>query len=322
MISSRRCNQKCPEHLLPILSLNKFAYTIGIQREKLKALAIRAESCYSPVMKKTGNKLREIDNPAGFLKEVQKRINERILSTLSFPEYVIGGVKGRKPSEHPRRHIGKSVVITLDVKNCFPNITNQQVFDIWHKQLGCSHDVARLATRLTTRKGHLPLGASTSNCLANLALQPCLKSVVKTASQCGFSTDSTGQYVDDLAFSGDTLSEEFISAVVKEFSRHGFIIKREKIIVMRSNEPQIVTKKIVNKKVSLPIQERNRIRAALNELKNTDSSTQSYLRLYRSVLGRINSMKEFHPELAEKMLGQVKILSNPCEIKSKEAVLV
>lgn len=321
MISLKRCDQKYPVSSPPILSLRKLAYAIGIPREKLENLADKAESYYSPFMKKTGDKSREIDNPVGFLKEVQNRIDDRIFSALSFPEYIIGGVKGRKPYEHPFRHIRKKVVVTFDVRDCYPNITNQQIFDVWHKQLGCSHDVAKLMTRLTTRKGHLPLGAPTSTCLANIALKPCLEEVVKIASRYGFSRNCVGQYIDDSAFSGETLPEEFILKAVKEFSRHGFRIKRSKIKVMRSNEPQIVTKKVVNRKVSVPIQERNRIRAALYELKNMDSSSRDYLKQYRSVLGRINGIKIFHSTLASKMLEKIKALPNPDKIISKEVVL-
>ncbi len=320
MISSKLCDQKYPVSSPPILSLKKFAYAIGIPKEKLETLAEKAESYYSPFTKIAGNKPREIDNPVGFLKEVQNRIDDRIFSTLLFPEYVIGGIKGKKPYEHPFRHICKKVVVTFDVRDCYPNITNRQVFDVWHKQLKCSHDVAKLVTRLTTRKGHLPLGAPTSTCLANIALQPCLGEVVKIASHYGFARDSVGQYIDDSAFSGEALPEEFILEVVKEFSRHGFRIKRSKIKVMRSNKPQIVTKKVVNRKVSIPIQERNKIRAALHELKNMDVFSQNYSKQYKSVLGRIHHIKDFHPGLASKMLVKIGALPHPDKLK--EAVLV
>lgn len=322
MISSKQYNKKCLGKSLPILSLNKLAHILGIPREKLEKLAEKAPSYYFPFKKKTGDKLREIDNPTGFLKEVQGKINDRILSEVVFPEYVIGGVKGRKPSEHPNRHIKKSVVVTFDVKDCFPNITNRQIFDAWHKQLGCSHEVARLVTKLTTRCGHLPLGAPTSVGLANLTLQPCLVNVIKVASQYGFFRESAGQYVDDLAFSGDSLSEEFILAVIKEFSRYGFRIKRKKILVMRANQPQIVTKKVVNRKVSVPLGERRKIRAAFYELKNTNPSDHNYSKRYKSMLGRINALKEFHPGLADKMLEEARAFPHPDEVKAKEVLTI
>jgi RNA-directed DNA polymerase len=311
MTSSVRLNQTQPQQALPILSLNKFSFHIGIRREKLENIAENSDAYYAPFQKKTGQEERLIDNPTGLLKEAQSRIHDRILSGISLPDYVIGGVKGKKPYEHPQRHINKPVVITLDVKNCFPSITNKQVFDVWHKQLKCSHEVARLATKLTTRKGHLPLGAPTSTDLANLALQPCLTNVMRIASEFGFLSDSNGQYIDDLAFSGPILPKTFINSIVKEFLKHGFRIRRDKIKVMRSNEPQVVTKKVVNRKVSIPLKRRNKIRAALHNLKNMGTKDLTYKKQYRSLRGRINDLKDFHPNLAKKAEAEFDKLTNP-----------
>lgn len=311
MTSSVQLSQAKPQQTLPILSLNKFAFRIGIRREKLEKIAENSDSHYAPFPKKTGQKERIIDNPTGLLKEAQSRIHDHILSSISFPDYVIGGVKGKKPYEHPQRHINKPVVVTLDVKDCFPSITNKQVFDVWHKQLKCSPEVARLATKLTTRKGHLPLGAPTSDDLAKLTLQPCLTNVMKIASEFGFSSDSVGQYIDDSAFSGLTLPENFINLIVKEFLKHGFSIRRDKIKVMRSNEPQIVTKKVVNRKVSIPLANRNKIRAALYSLKKMDPKDPAYRKQYRSLRGRINNLKDFHPNLAKKIETEFNKLTNP-----------
>lgn len=311
MIFSKQYDQQPLQQILPILSPNKFAHCIGIHRDKIEKLANKVTSFYSPFPKKTGEKERIIDNPTGLLKEVQQRINDRILNSILFPDFVIGGVKGRKPYEHPLRHVKRPIVITLDVKDCFPSITNKQIFDVWHKQLNCSSEVARLATKLTTRNGHLPLGAPTSNCLSNLALQPCLNNVIKIAEDFGFSANSVGQYIDDLAFSGVTLPGNFITSVVKEFSRHGFRIKRSKIKVMRANKPQVVTKKNVNRKVGVPRSERDKVRAALHELKNTEPQSLIYVKRYRSVKGRIKNIDDFHPGLAKKMNADFNRLPNP-----------
>ena len=311
MTSLAQFSQTQPQQALPILSLNKFSFHIGIRREKLEKIAENSDSHYAPFQKKTGQKERIIDNPMGLLKEAQSRIHDRILSSISFPDYVIGGVKGKKPYEHPQRHINKPVVVTLDVKDCFPSITNKQVFDVWHKQLKCSPEVARLATKLTTRKGHLPLGAPTSNDLANLALQPCLTNVMRIASESGFLSDSVGQYIDDLAFSGLILPEDFINSIVREFLKHGFRIRRDKIKVMRSNEPQVVTKKVVNRKVSIPLAKRNKIRAALYNLKNMDPKDPTYRKQCRSIRGRINNLKDFHPTLAKRAEIEFNMLTNP-----------
>lgn len=293
---------------MPILSLNKFAYCLGVPKRKLEDIVDHLIYCYDPFEKKKADKKRIIDNPQGLLKEIQKRINDRILSGIELSGYVVGGVKGKRPTEHPNRHINKPVVVTLDVKDCFPSITNKMIFNIWHKQLGCSPEVARLATKLTTRVGHLPLGAPTSLALSNLALRPCLERINLIAKTNGL---IIGQYVDDLAFSGYQLPGDFITVVVAEFQKHGFKINRKKVFVMRSNEPQLVTRKVVNKKVSIPLKERNRVRAALNELEKTRVHEHRYIKHYRSVKGRINNLREFHPDLAAKLVARFNALPEP-----------
>ena len=295
----------------PILSTRRFASLLGIPRDKLEDVAKKSNAYYSPFPKKTGGKSRLIDNPTGILKHIQASINERILSQVKFPSFVIGGIKGRKPIEHPQRHVNKQVVVTLDVKECFPSVTNRRIFEVWYEDLGCSSEVSRLATKLTTIQGHLPLGAPTSNLLANLALLPCVKKVVEIASGYGFFAESVGQYIDDLAFSGDHLHEDFITDVIREFSRHGFKIKRSKIKVMRSGGPQFVTKKLVNRKVGLPKKERGRIRSALRELLQTNSEDPQYSKRFRSVRGRINHLSSFYATLGKEYLEQMSGLKNP-----------
>lgn len=293
------------QNTLKIDSLNKFAILIGIPREKLEELAESAYSYYKPFKNK---KKRNFDNPTGLLKEVQSRITNRLLAKITFPNFVIGGIKGRSPLEHPQRHTNKKVVVTIDVKGCFPNLTSSQIFNVWVKQLECSHDIAHLATKLTSFKGHLPVGAPTSNYLANLALLPCVSKVVVIAESLGFE-NHVSQYMDDLAFSGDNLDNTFITKIVKEFSRYGFKIGRKKIFVMRRNEPQMVIGKIVNQKASIPLTKRKKIRAALFQLSRMKTEDPNYGKCYRKVRGRIEEVKQFHPKLAKEMLEKFKRLT-------------
>ena len=257
---------------------------------------------YAPFQKKTGDKTRTIHNPKDFLKFVQGRMNDRILSKFLFPSYVIGGIRGRNPLQHPATHIKAPVVVTIDVKDCFPNIRNNRVFDVWKNQLKCSAAVASLATKLTTFEGHLPLGAPTSNALANIALLPCVKNICRIAQQYGF---KISQYVDDLALSGVHLPDNFISEVVREFSRHGFTINRKKIKVMRSGEAQLVTKKNVNRIVSIPRTKREQLKTKLHLLTSMGKDHPAYAKFHASVKGSIHAMKKLHPAQAEKMLERI-----------------
>lgn len=308
MIFSRQSSNVAPQVVFPIASLRKFSYLIGIPKEKLEWLSENISAHYKPFLKKTGDKSRIIDNPTGLLKEAQKRINERILTKIELPSFVIGGVKGKKPHEHPKLHVGKRVVVTLDIRDCFPSVTNSQIYKVWHGQIGCSHDVAHLATKLTTHNGHLPLGAPTSSFLANLALHQSMCRVKKLSADANL---VMSQYIDDIAFSGEELPTEFINAVIGEFSKSGYTIKRTKIKVMRAHNRQVVTKKIVNRKVSLVYQKRDNVRAALHEIGFIDPHSKEYGKKFRSLQGRIKDLGDCHPDKAQKMLIEFNRLPKP-----------
>ena len=113
----------------PIISLQDFAWTLGVPLEHLESLAARVFSHYKPRFD-DGDKVRLLDRPSDRLKHVQTLIKERILDQIELPPYVIGGVKGRQPREHPGAHIGKRVVATVDVDDCYRSISNHRVFDI------------------------------------------------------------------------------------------------------------------------------------------------------------------------------------------------
>ena len=297
-----------PPNIFPILSVNKFARLLGVPRETLENVADNFAKLYKPFPKKTGKKPRTIDNPVEPLKSIQQKINKLIFRNIEFPNFIIGGVKGRNPLEHPMLHINKPVVITIDVKDCYHRISNSCIFNIWHKHLQCSHDVAHLATKLTTRAGHLPLGAPTSNYLANIALFPCVSKTIALAEKYGF---IGSQYIDDSAFSGANLNDSFITEIIQEFSRQGFKISRKKIYVMRAGKTQSVTGKIVNAKINCPQDEKNRIRAALFQLSKMDPKDKDYRHSYYSVQGRINNLNQLKCGVADKMREQLKGLPKP-----------
>ena len=287
-------------------SPKRIAWLIGIPIEQLRTVVADVERFYDPFVKKEpGKKLRLIDNPVGQLKEIQRRLNKRILAGQSLPAVMIGGVRGKDPLDHPRLHVGRKVVVTIDVKNCYPSITNMQVFKIWRYRIGCSPDVASLLTRLTTRLGHLPLGAPTSTPLGNLVLESIVLAVKLLVEQHEL---RLSQFIDDSALSGASLSDAIIIDVVRVFSRHGLRVNRKKIKVMRSGSSQTVTGRTVNRTLTLPSKRRKKVKAALHELMTTPTQSSDYTKRYRSVEGRIRDLKKLHPEQGGALLKSLQAL--------------
>jgi RNA-directed DNA polymerase len=204
--------------------------------------------------------------------------------------------------------VGQPVVVTMDVKDCFPNITEKQVYTVW-RRLDCSRRVASLATKLTVFRGRLPLGAPTSTGLANLVLLPAVRRVQALAQAKGLRALS--QYCDDLAVSGPTLPHDFITLAVREFSREKIRIGRKKTEVMRRGSRQVVTKRLVNRRVALPLKERKNVRFALHELTKTSWDDPEYAERYYRVLGRISQLKAHHPAQGTRLMAKFATLDNP-----------
>ena len=112
-------------------------------------------------------KLCCVQNP---LKLIQKKLKQNILDHIKYPNFIHGGVLGRSAESCARTHCNKSVLIKLDIKNFFPSTTSDRIFDLWRYDFHFSEEVSKILTRLTTYKGKLPLGSSTSSHLANLVL--------------------------------------------------------------------------------------------------------------------------------------------------------
>ena len=292
MICSELTAQANSATALRISSLQDLAQVLGVPLNHLEYLARHAFSHYKPRFDGEGAKTRLLDRPSDRLKRIQKLIKKRILDRIELPSYVIGGVKGQEPTEHPSAHVHKPVVVTIDVRDCYRSISNRRVFEIWRGRLGCSAQVSRLATMLTTFQGRLPIGAPTSTLLAILRILPAVERIAAIAEARGL---TIRLYIDDLAISGDEISDEVVNEIIREFAREGIRINRGKVTRKGSGSSQRITGKVVNRRLAMSVADRNRVRAAVHELTQTDPKNTLYPRRYWSALGRVQNLERFHP---------------------------
>jgi RNA-directed DNA polymerase len=230
---------------LNILSLNRLALLLGIDRARLAEAAQYADSYYGPFdtqgrerpFQKKPNKARTIDNPRGDLKKIQRRIYRKLLRPICFPTHIVGGIRKRSVSDNADHHLGTDLLVTLDIRKCFPSITNRHIYRVWRALLGCSPAVAQLLTRLTTFKRQLPQGSSASPLLANLFIwsidEPIRRACIEKSVV--YST-----WIDDLGFSG-TKARELIQIAAKVLADHGLRLARKKIKVMGPTAVKLLT---------------------------------------------------------------------------------
>ncbi|HKQ50551.1 MAG TPA: reverse transcriptase family protein [Phycisphaerae bacterium] len=118
--------------------------------------------------KRSGKGSRLIEEPLGELKNIQGRLN-RLFQKLVLPDIFHGCYEGTHVKTNASPHLRAKQLEQIDLTNYYYNIHYSQVYGAF-RELGCSPDVARLLTRLTTIKGHVPQGAPTSPIVAVVAL--------------------------------------------------------------------------------------------------------------------------------------------------------
>lgn len=285
-----------------VWSLNGLGRKLRIEAERLEELALNAPQLYSPYLKKRpGKKPREIANPSGPLKGVQREIHRTLLKPLYIPDHLHGGVGGRSPLTNALQHLGQLYVVRIDIRDFFPSITDRQVYDVWWK-LGYGSQPASVLTALTTFRARLPQGAPTSTSLANLVLLAPDSEIQRLANSegCRFT-----RFVDDLALSGNR-PQGLIDTTVRILMAAGFRISRRKLVVMRGSELQELTGLGLNspRGPSVPRYKRSRVRAAIHQL-GDGTSQEAAEEQISSVVGRIRHIEKTNPGSASALRRQL-----------------
>ena len=288
---------------MKINTTRHLAFILGLKEQKLLELATKYKDYYHPFTKSNSNKKRQIEPTFGKLRVVQSRIKTRILDKCELPEGILGGEKGKSIKENANKHLNKSYVCTIDLKNYFPSTNYKTVFSIFREHCECSTEVAGLLTRLTTYNRHVPQGISTSSKLVNLAILPLYKQLKSYCSRYQIELSAWG---DDLTFSGEDVKSR-IPSLIAIITKHGYKIRRKKVKVMPSNTRQEVTGITVNKVLSIPKDRLNKYKEILIEsasnpdLVNKAKGQLSYVKfINKSQASKLEKIKKFSLYKADK----------------------
>jgi RNA-directed DNA polymerase len=277
------------------------------------------------VLRKRSGGARLIETPKSNLKALQRRILSGILDRIPIHPAVHGFVKGRSIATLASPHIGRHVLLRLDLQNFFPAFPAARVQALF-RTLGYPEQVAsRLAgicsnavprevwserppdigvnqwheTKAMYMRCHLPQGAPTSPALANLMayhLDCRLSGLAKTAGAV------YTRYADDLAFSGG----ETFSRAAERFATHtaaialeeGFGVNHHKTRIDRQGARQQLAGIVVNKKLSIRRDDLKRIEAILTNCVRLGPESQNREALpdFRAHLqGRVGFVETIDP---------------------------
>lgn len=215
------------------------------------------------IPKKSGG-VRQIEAPCNRLKDIQRWIKNEIVDNFVVSEYATGFRKNMSIVDNAKKHVGKDLVINMDIEDFFPSITYEKIF-LMFMYIGYRKDVAHLLTKLCTNENNvLPQGAPVSPSISNHILLKLDKRLGKLAE----SIDADySRYADDMTFSGNRNISTIVPLVEDIVKEEGFQINKKKTRLQYKNQRQEVTGLIVNSKIVVSAVIENEIRNAIYFIK-------------------------------------------------------
>lgn len=244
-------------------------------------------------IKKRNGKTRTIYEPNPSLKIIQKNILHNILEDRYISKHAKAYKKGLSLKDNAYIHIKKDMILKLDIKDFFNNITFMQVYCTCFPEKFFPKSIGTLLTNLCIYKNKLPQGAPTSSYISNIIM---LDFDIVIGKYCKENNISYTRYCDDMTFSGNFNKKELINLVKLELSKLGLSLNNEKITLITKKSRQVVTGIVVNNKMQVNIDYRKNIRKEIYFIKKYGiTSHMNYLNLTISkekylnqLLGRIN----------------------------------
>ena len=276
-----------------------FSKLVGIKLEVLLSIS----NCPRPFYRyftipKNNGKVRKIAEPLPALKEVQHFILKNVLEKVPCSTYAKAYRAKISLKSNAKFHRNQAVLVKMDLQDYFPNLHASRVYQLFHNEFGYSESVSMLLTGLCTLNEGLPQGAPTSPYLSNLLtvdLDEAIANFCKDNGKLRYT-----RYADDISISGTMDPKRVICGVSRIISDYKLKVNKEKTVVVRQHDRQIVTGIVVNQKLQAPKSYRKNIRLEMHycmkygvdnhiqrrskELPKPISRT-SYL---QSLLGRVN----------------------------------
>jgi retron-type reverse transcriptase len=328
--------EKLKEMDLPLLgSASELAEAMGISLSKLKWLTYHRDTatlCHYTrftIPKKNGG-VREISAPKPELRKAQEWVKVNILDRIPPHSAAYGFVPGRSIVDNAACHLGRAVVIKMDVKDFFPSITFRRVKGLF-RSFGYSEGIATLLALLCTEpprqevefdgmfyyvamgERQLPQGACTSPAITNLMCRRLDARLQGLAEANGFTYT---RYADDLTFSGESKAAERVGRVIHSARAilrfEGFAVNDEKTRILRSSGRQRVTGIVVNEKPNLSRRELRRFRALLHNVEKYGPERENQTnnpRFWESVIGYASYVRMVRPDLEVRLAEKLARIS-------------
>ena len=282
--------------------LSSLERDLGISAKTLYAVSNNISKHYhkAKLPKKNGG-CRNLSVPDVILKSIQRRIADVLLIHSPTSRYATAYRFGSSTLRNAKHHVGKQVVLKLDILHFFDSIRYSTVKDKAFPEEIYAEPLRILLTMLCYYKDALPQGAPSSPTITNIILYEFDEQL---GQWCRERDIAYTRYCDDMTFSGDFEPTEVIRFVRTELRKLGFLLNEQKTRIQRPGQQQTVTGIVVNEKPSIPAVYRRKLRQELYYCRKY--GIQEHLQkigleipeeTYRMrLLGKVNYVLQAHPD--------------------------
>ena len=191
--------------------LSSLEQDLGISAKTFYAVSNNLSKHYrkAKLPKKNGG-FRNLSVPDEVLKSIQKRIAEVLLIHMPVSRYAKAYRFGSSTLRNAKHHVGKQVVLKLDILHFFDSIRYSTVKDKLFPEEIYAEPLRILLTMLCYHKDALPQGAPSSPAITNIILYEFDEQLGQWCREHGIAYT---RYCDDMTFSGDFEPSEAIRYV-------------------------------------------------------------------------------------------------------------
>lgn len=285
--------------------LSSLEKDLGFSAKALYAVSYHRNSYYRHTKIPKGNgEYRELCVPDEFLKAIQRSITNNLLAYEEISPFATAYRIGGSTLLNARPHVGKPILLKLDIRHFFDNIIYPQIKEKVFPSERYSEANRILLTLLCMYRDALPQGAPTSPAISNIIMKD-FDNIV--GNWCLGKNIAYTRYCDDMTFSGDFEPREAISFVKQELRKMGFFLNDKKTTVVRDGQKKIVTGIVVNEKPNASASYRRKLRQELYFCKKygveehirrlgLEIPASAYI---MQLLGRVNYVLQIIPENLE-----------------------
>lgn len=296
-------------------SIDVLATTLGIVKPLLLNLVSKVNESYTTfdIVSKSG-KERKVFEPKFELKRLQKRINSRLFEEVNYPTYLQGGIKDsdnkRDYVKNAELHSKAQSIISLDVKDFYPSITEKLVKSVFKNFFKFPDDVSNILTQLTVLNGSLPQGAVCSSYLANLVFASDEYKLVSKFNRAGF---VYSRLLDDItistqSFFTDKQKKFIISNVTSMVTKYDLKVHPHKTKIERKDHVghkfEVTGLWVGHSVPKARRDEKNDIRMQVficeKEFKNDQTSVE-YHKLWNKTSGQVAKLQRLNHSQAKKL---------------------